>query len=141
MTEIEKERDILARTLWGEARGESLAGQIAVAWTIRNRVFDGKAKSWWGEGYAGVCLKAWQFSCWNKNDPNYAYLSGAKPIPAAQYAQALKAADQVMAGTTPDPTGGATHYYATTMPKPPTWAKGAKQTLKLGQHIFFKDVP
>ncbi|MCA4960986.1 cell wall hydrolase [Pseudomonas sp. Y24-6] len=141
MTPTDRDRDILARTLWGEARGESLAGQIAVAWTIRNRVFDGKAKSWWGEGYAGVCLKPWQFSCWNKNDPNYAYLSGAKPIPAAQYAQALKAADQVMAGTTPDPTGGATHYYATTMPKPPTWAKGAKQTLQLGHHIFFNNVP
>ncbi|KJH75364.1 cell wall hydrolase [Pseudomonas sp. ES3-33] len=141
MTTTDKDRDILARTLWGEARGESVAGQIAVAWAIRNRVFDGKTKSWWGEGYAGVCLKPWQFSCWNKNDPNYAYLSGAKPIPAAQYAQALKAADQVMAGTAPDPTGGATHYYATTMPKPPTWTKGAKQTLKLGQHIFFKDVP
>lgn len=141
MTATERERDILARTLWGEARGESLTGQIAVAWTIRNRVVDGNTKSWWGEGYAGVCLKPWQFSCWNKNDRNYAYLSGAKPIPAAQYAQALKAADQVMTGTVPDPTGGATHYYATTMPKPPTWAKGAKQTLKLGQHIFFKDVP
>ena len=141
MTETEKNRDILARTLWGEARGEGLAGQIAVGWTIRNRTFDGKAKSWWGEGYAGVCLKAWQFSCWNKNDPNYAYLSGAKPIPAAQYAQALKAADQVMAGTVTDPTGGATHYYAMTMPKPPTWAKGAKQTLRLRQHVFFKDVP
>jgi len=63
MTSTDKDRDILARTLWGEARGEGLAGQIAVAWTIRNRVFDGKAKSWWGEGYAGVCLKPWQFSC------------------------------------------------------------------------------
>ena len=141
MTATENDRNILARTLWGEARGESLAGQIAVAWTIRNRVFDGKAKSWWGEGYAGVCLKPWQFSCWNKNDPNYAYLSGAKPIPAAQYAQALKAADQVMAGSVPDPTGGATHYYATTMPKPPTWAKGAENTLMLGRHKFFKNVP
>lgn len=27
MTETEKARDILARTLWGEARGESLSGQ------------------------------------------------------------------------------------------------------------------
>lgn len=27
MTVSEKDRDILARTLWGEARGESLAGQ------------------------------------------------------------------------------------------------------------------
>lgn len=141
MTVTEKDRDILARTLWGEARGEELTGQIAVAWTIRNRVFDGTAKSWWGEGYAGVCLKAWQFSCWNKNDPNYAYLSGAKPIPFRELAQAKIAADHVIAGTAPDPTNGATHYYATTMAKPPTWAKSAKQTLKLGHHVFFKDVP
>ena len=118
-----------------------MSGQIAVAWTIRNRVNDGKTKSWWGEGYAGVCLKAWQFSCLNKNDPNFSYLSGAKPIPAGQYAQALKAADQVISGTAQDPTGGATHYYATTMPKAPDWAAKAKQTLKLGHHVFFKDVP
>ncbi|MGF6318704.1 spore germination cell wall hydrolase CwlJ-like protein [Pseudomonas frederiksbergensis] len=50
MAETEKDRDILARTRWGEARDESLAGQIAVAWTIRNRVNDGQTKSWWGEG-------------------------------------------------------------------------------------------
>ncbi|MDQ3202747.1 MAG: cell wall hydrolase [Pseudomonadota bacterium] len=141
MTVTEKDRDILARTLWGEARGEDFIGQIAVAWTIRNRVFDGKAKSWWGEGYAGVCLKPWQFSCWNKNDPNYTYLSGAKPIPAKELARARMAADHVIDSKAPDPTNGATHYYATSMPRPPTWAKGAKQTLKLGHHIFFKDVP
>jgi spore germination cell wall hydrolase CwlJ-like protein len=141
MTANEKDRDILARTLWGEARGESLAGQIAVAWTIRNRVNDGKAKSWWGEGYAGVCLKPYQFSCWNKNDPNYPYLCGSKPIPAAEFARAQKAADLVMSGAEPDSTGGATHYYATTMPKAPAWSVGARQTLKLGHHVFFKDVP
>lgn len=43
-----KDRDIMARTLWGEARGEGLFGQIVVTWTIRNRVFDGKAGSWRG---------------------------------------------------------------------------------------------
>ena len=141
MSVTEKDLDILARTLWGEARGEDLIGQIAVAWTIRNRVFDGKDKSWWGEGYAGVCQKPYQFSCWNKNDPNFGYLSGAKPIPFRELAQARIAADHVIAGTAPDPTGGATHYYSTTMPKAPSWTKGATQTLKLGHHIFFKDVP
>ena len=141
MTVSEKDRDILARTLWGEARGEGLAGQIAVAWTIRNRVEDGKAKSWWGEGYAGVCLKPYQFSCWNQNDPNYPYLSGAKEIPPKQSAQAQRAADLVIAGAEADITNGATHYYATTMPKPPAWAAKATQTLRLGNHLFFKDVP
>lgn len=141
MSVSEKDRDIFARTLWGEARGEGLAGQIAVAWTVRNRVFDGKDKSWWGEGYAGVCQKAWQFSCWNKTDPNYQFLIGLKLIPFRELAQARGAVDQVIDGKVPDPTGGATHYYATTMLKPPNWVKGAKQTLKLGHHIFFRNVP
>jgi spore germination cell wall hydrolase CwlJ-like protein len=141
MTATEKDRDILARTLWGEARGESLAGQIAVAWTIRNRVNDGKAKSWWGEGYAGVCQKPYQFSCWNRSDPNFAYLSGAKPIPFRELAQARIAADQVIDGKVPDPTGGATHYYASAMKKAPAWAVKAKQTGVIGGHVFFKDVP
>ncbi|KII33657.1 hydrolase [Pseudomonas fluorescens] len=141
MTVSEKDRDILARTLWGEARGESLAGQIAAAWTIRNRVNDGKTKSWWGEGYAGVCQKPYQFSCWNKTDPNYQFLIGVKQIPLRELAQARIAADQVVDGKVPDPTGGATHYYALSMKKPPNWAANAKQTLKLGGHVFFKEVP
>ena len=145
MTVTERDRDILARTLWGEARGEDLIGQIAVAWTIRNRVEmdlhnDGKP-DWWGEGYAGVCLKPWQFSCWNKNDPNYPYLSGTKPIPFREFARAQIAADHVIAGTAPDPTGGATHYYSTTMPNAPKWTEGATRTLRLGHHVFFADVP
>ncbi|MGH8384021.1 MAG: cell wall hydrolase [Pseudomonas sp.] len=137
----EKDRDILARTIWGEARGESPAGKVAVAWTIRNRVFDGKEKSWWGEGYAGVCQRPYQFSCWNRNDPNHPFLSGVRQVPFRELAQARIAADQVIDGLVPDPTGGATHYYAVSMKTPPAWAAKAKQTLKLGGHVFLKDVP
>ena len=131
----DQDRDILARTIWGEARGESSAGKVAVAWTISNRVLDGKEKSWWGEGYAGVCQAPWQFSCWNKTDPNYPFLIGVKEIPFRVVA------DQVIDCKVPDPTSGATHYYAVAMKKPPAWAATAKQTLKLGGHVFFKDVP
>lgn len=66
---------------------------------------------------------------------------GAKAIPAEQFAQAQNAADLVMSGPVKDPTGGAMHYYATNMPKPPIWVKGAKEALRLGHHVFFKDVP
>lgn len=138
---IANDIDVLARTLWGEARGEGPAGQIAVAWAIRNRVNDGKAKSWWGEGYAGVCQAPYQFSCWNKNDPNYPYLSGAKQIPTSQYALVMRAAKLVVDGATPDPTGGATHYYAKSMKTPPKWTVGAKQTVIIGNHVFFRNVP
>jgi len=141
MTVTESDRDVLARTLWGEARGESPAGKIAVAWTIHNRVNDGNPRSWWGEGYAGVCQAKYQFSCWNKNDPNFPFLSGARDIPFRELAQCRIVADQVIDGKVPDPTGGATHYYAIAMKTPPAWAAKAKQTLKLGGHVFFKDVP
>lgn len=47
---------------------------------------------WWGEGYAGLCEKPYQFSCRNKNDPNFAYLSGTMLISFREFAQALIAA-------------------------------------------------
>lgn len=136
----EKDLDVLARTLWGEARGEGFNGMVAVGWTIRNRVFDGKSNSWWGEGYAGVCQKAWQFSCWNKSDPNSAYLRGEKAIPFAQFDMAKEAAKAVLETLIPDPTGGATHYYSTSMKKAPAWAAVGTQTVQLGRHLFYKDV-
>ena len=79
MTATDKDQDILARTLWGEARGEGVAGQIAVAWSIRNRVEmdlhnDGKP-DWWGEGYAGVCKKPYQFSSLSKTRSHSSSLS------------------------------------------------------------------
>lgn len=141
----ERDIDVLARTLWGEARGEGLAGMIAVGWTVRNRVeldlgSDGRP-DWWGEGYEGVCRKPWQFSCWNASDPNSAYLRGEKPIPPAQYMQAREAAVAVIEGGRPDPTGGATHYYSTSLARPPAWTQGATRTCKIGRHVFFKGVP
>ena len=142
----EKEIDVLARTIWAEARGEGVAGQVAVGRCIRNRVeadlgHDGKP-DWWGEGYVGVCQAPWQFSCWNKNDPNRPYLTGAKAIPETEYARAREAAVAAMTSKEPDPTGGATHYYSTTMASPPKWTgHPARRTTKIGRHIFFKDVP
>lgn len=134
----DRDVDVLARTLWGEARGEGAAGMIAVGWTIRNRA---AKPGWWGRDIASVCQAPWQFSCWNKSDPNYPFLSGAKQIPAGEYLRAREAALAVISGSQPDPTGGATHYYATTMAKPPAWAAKAKRTATIGHHVFFRDVP
>ena len=136
--------DILARTLYGEARGEGLHGMIAVAWAIRNRVdtdlnHDGK-RDWWGEGYTEVCRTPYQFSCWNKNDPNYPYLIGQKLIPEKAFSLAIQAAQSVISGRIPDPTGGATHYYATSMKTPPAWTTKGQFTAQIGQHRFYKNV-
>jgi len=69
MNEIE----VLARTLYGEARGEPVAGKEAVASVVMNRVRRSQEKSsgyWWGNDVITVCTKPWQFSCWNVDDPN-----------------------------------------------------------------------
>lgn len=137
--------DVVGRTLWGEARGETFAGQVAVAWVIRNRVEmdlgnDGKP-DWWGEGYIGVCQKAWQFSCWNKKDPNSAYLRGEKQIPVAQLEAVKRAVVEATRGGSVDPTKGATHYYNPhVIAKAPAWTVGAVFCGRIGAHLFYRGV-
>ncbi|WP_404986198.1 cell wall hydrolase [Caballeronia sp. LZ034LL] len=130
--------DVVARTLWGEARGESKTGKIAVAWVIKNRVLS--PKTWWGKDYASVCRAKFQFSCWNPNDPNYPFLSGSRGIPESEYQECEDAALLVLANFQPDITMGATHYYAKSIAAP-AWTKGATRTVQIGSHIFYKDVP
>src|SRR3546814_9887201 len=57
--------DLLARTIWGEARGEPVRGMEAVAAVVMNRV---ARPGWWGRTVASVCTKAYQFACWNEDD-------------------------------------------------------------------------
>lgn len=137
----DKDVDTLALTIWAEARGEGVAGMEAVAWVIRNRVKtdigrDGKP-DWWGEGYEGVCKCKWQFSCWNAGDPNRKFLDNPKLILQSQLALAVKIARAVVGGMVPDPTAGATHYYATTMPSPPAWAAKLRFIKQIGRHRFY----
>ena len=48
------EQMILARAIFGEARGESKKGKIGVGWGIRNRANN---PGWWGNSYHTVILK------------------------------------------------------------------------------------
>lgn len=73
---------ILARTMYGEARGEyarldgGLAALLAVGNVVTNRV---KACSWFGRDVASVCLKPAQFSFWMPSDPNHEATRKAGP--------------------------------------------------------------
>jgi len=69
-----EEVDVLARTLYGEARGEGLLGLEAIANVIMNRLKISRKKTngyWWGNSIVGICRKPYQFSCWNKDDLKY----------------------------------------------------------------------
>lgn len=54
----------------------------------------------------------------------------------------LLAAAKLLDDTTlaPDPTGGATHYYADSIPAP-AWAAQATACGKFGRQLFFRNVP
>lgn len=128
---------ILARTVWGEARGEGAAGMQAIANVVRNRANSGI--TWWGNDIRSCCLKPWQFSCWNKNDPNRPkLLSVTEDDP--QFAQCLDFARSAAAGQISDNTNGATSYYDARMPTPPVWSVGKEPCAIIGHHRFYKGV-
>lgn len=139
--------DVLARTLWGEARGEGVAGMVAVGWVIKNRAEI--AANWmrvrsrphplFGNGTIAIaCTKAMQFSCWNASDPNRAKLLAVTNADPG-FAAAAALAGDVAAGRTPDPTasiGGATHYHEASIR--PYWSVDAGPGLSIGRHVFYR---
>ncbi|MBF0269333.1 MAG: cell wall hydrolase [Alphaproteobacteria bacterium] len=132
--------DILARTLWGEARGETKAGREAVASVVLNRIAYARQKGgryWWGNDVVSVCLKPWQFSCWNANDPNRAKLE-AVGVGNKIFDQCLRIARQAVDGELEDSVSGATHYHVDGLSPP--WAKSREPVAKVGRHVFYKDI-
>ncbi|HUO37637.1 MAG TPA: cell wall hydrolase [Mycobacterium sp.] len=125
--------DVLARTVWGEARGEGQAGMEAVACVIRNRALN---RRWWGNDIPSVCKHPFQFSCWNANDPNLPKLQSVGPSDPA-FATALSVARTAATGQLPDPTAGADSYFADSIPAP-SWASRAKFTRQIGHHRFYR---
>ncbi len=123
--------DYLARTIWGEARGEGARGMQAVGNVILNRVARG---GWYGASIKDVVLKPYQFSAWNVGDPNRTKMLNATD---ADLRQARTIALQLQAGTLPDITGGATNYHATSVS--PAWAKKMTKTVQIGNHVFYKE--
>lgn len=133
------EVDILARTLWGEARGEGVTGMQAVAGVILNRVRIARERGgfWWGENVIQVCQKPYQFSCWNRADPNFQKLQDVDGRDL-YFATALRIARRAQAGSLEDSTNGATHYHAAQVA--PYWARGETPVAVIGRHVFYRIV-
>jgi N-acetylmuramoyl-L-alanine amidase len=125
---------IFARTIYGEARGESLVGKVAVGCVIMNRV---KKGGWWGDTIEDVCLKKFQFSCWNSDDPNLEKIKSVSeldPVFVECCTIAALAADELLV----DRTYNATHYH--TKGIRPGWVSGHESVYETGAHIFYNDV-
>lgn len=127
---------ILARTIWGEARGEGDIGMEAVASVIMNRA--NSKITWWGDDVRSVCLARWQFSCWNDSDPNREKLMSVT-VSDMQFSDALHIAAIALNSLLVDPVQGATSYYDARMPEAPKWAEGRTPVTQIGHHLFFVD--
>ena len=126
--------DVMARTAWGEARGEGATGMQAVLNVIMNRT---KKGSWYGATPAEVCHKKAQFSCWNLNDPNRERMLAVTESDA-NFRTAKSLAKSAYAGTLPDITNGATHYLnPAALSSLPSWTRSLTKTAQLGNHVFY----
>ncbi len=132
--------DTLARTLYGEARGEKVRGMEAVASVIINRVEKAMQRGgyWWGGDVEKVCLRPWQFSCWNVNDPNREKILTIDSTNKI-FATCLRIARRAVFGCLKDPTEGATHYHRSGLM--PAWARHQIPCAEVGHHVFYKDIP
>lgn len=126
--------DILARTIWGEARGESRQGKIAVAWVILNRTTHARR---WPDDIQGVCLEKFQFSCWLENDPNRQKMRQVG-WPDLIFRECLQVALSVCLGLEQDPTEGADHYLVSSIADKTKWARGETPVCRIGHHAFYK---
>ena len=130
----QKDIDLIARTVYGEARGEKSPQALeAIAHVILNRVKDQKN---WPFSIREVVLQKQQFSCWNETDPNF-YIIQSVSFNDRHFQACYKAALNAFKIKN-DLTGGANHYHAKNVH--PTWArkKHMIRVAQINKHIFYK---
>ena len=106
----------IAEVVAGEARGEELDGQVAVAWVLRNRVGN---PGWWGTTWQEVARQPFQFARYLNLTP-----------------ELFAVAMDVYCGVVDDPTDGATHFFSGK--DEPGWAKELQHTIDIGNHHFYR---
>jgi N-acetylmuramoyl-L-alanine amidase len=148
------DRDMLIKTVYGEASGEPALGQAGIVHAILNRAAAGGYSAGQPNTIANVVTAPaagvnpargfHEFSPWNapgvpESNPTAQSLSPNSPNPvlANAYRNIGDLVDKVYAGLIPDPTGGATHYYGF-MKTPPKWAAplAAQNKVKIGNQTF-----
>lgn len=119
---VQKEVDCIAKAVYHEARGESTAGQKAVALVITNRTKHKKFGN-------NICDTVYQ----------KAAFSGLKksmvPHEKAAWDKALRIASDVYVGKVDDLTFGSTFYHTPAVN--PKWNQYMDVSITIGSHIFY----
>jgi spore germination cell wall hydrolase CwlJ-like protein len=120
------ELELMARVVAAEARGESDAGQRAIAWVAINRLDEPET---FGRTLTRVLLAPGQF---------------AKPVPIADnspaYLKAMLATLKAVLGEGGDPSRGSLYFFKTDMRPWPAWAKHMQTRAVIGKHTFMAPV-
>lgn len=126
------DKEILAKTVYLEARGEPTDGWRGVAFVIMNRAKLNKAY-WGGRLVRDVCLKPYQFECWNP-EQNHTIDD------SSLYKRIKQITDLIYdKKDLDDPTSGSDHYNNPSIENPPPdWTKNCNKTVKIENHQFYK---
>ncbi|MCC7266176.1 MAG: cell wall hydrolase [Caulobacteraceae bacterium] len=125
-----RDLECLTAAVYYEARGESAAGQAAVAQVILNRVHDPRfPKSVCSVVYQGAGGRGCQFSfaCDGVLD---------RAGGGAAWDRARRVAARALSGFVMAEVGNATHFHATRVS--PGWGSGLRQVAQIGLHVFYR---
>ena len=111
----------LAMAIWGEARGESLQGQIAVGQVVMERVRDRR----WPNTVCGVVYQPHQFQGVTRNLHLQTGWHKLRPL-----------AEAIIKGLFVEVAPGANHFVGTKAYKP-KWTKRMKISAVIGGHVFY----
>ena len=127
------EIDLLAGMIYGEARGESLDGQILVGITAVNRATH--PDHWnWGENLREVLLKPYQFECFEH--PQVNKIIQAQKTQTNVWRTLRLLAEGIYLGRFNDYVAvKPTHYHKYTIT--PSWTKNLKFLFQEGAHLFY----
>jgi N-acetylmuramoyl-L-alanine amidase len=134
---------MLALLVETEAGGESYKGQLAVAQSVRNRVFAEPGR-WWGSTWVEVMAKPHQYSAIHALIESREIFDRIDRAETAPTMEKLDLARRVIQHREQmDPSLGATHYFAPALMDTPEWAQldmGAEVTAEIGGHRFYNGV-
>lgn len=139
MTVLFADYEILARTIYGEARGETYKGKKAVAHVMINRWKSQRGQFRKDDTLATACLRHLQFTAWDavddagrRNLERMVSVLPSDPVFRECYRAGLEAFDEV------DFTQGATHYHTKSVS--PNWSEGKIPCFGEGRHVFYNNV-
>jgi spore germination cell wall hydrolase CwlJ-like protein len=119
-----KSLDCLARNIYYEARGESIAGQYAVAEVTMNR----KSSPHYPKTVCDVVYQKDAFSWTGQR--------GLEAPAGAEWHRARKVAHEVYYQKRAPTLQGVTHYHATYVR--PVWSKERERVARIGRHVFYR---